>query len=155
MTRLLPPNWHEAYLSRPWAAVPQPPQSYTCGELMRAVHRDFFGIDSPPIPVADAGDLKACIKAMCPERYGLRRLAHNVPPREMDVAFFVKARLRDHCGIAVQTTDGIWVLHCQQQAGVILSPLAELRSHFYRVLWYRHHGLDAAVARRAKEEGCG
>lgn len=153
--RILPPRWHEAYLGRPWAAVPQPPQSYTCGELVRAVHRDFFGIDSPPIPVADAGDLKACVKAMRPERYGLQPLAPGRSPREMDVLFFVKARLRDHCGIAVRTANGLWVLHCQQQAGVILSPLVELRAHFYRVLWYRHPGLDAAAARRAKEAARG
>ena len=51
--------WHEAYLNKPWAAVPRPPETFNCGELVRAVHRDLLGIDSPTIPVPDAANRRA------------------------------------------------------------------------------------------------
>lgn len=148
--RTVAPDWHLAYLGKPWANVPRPPQSYTCGELVRAVHRDLLGIDSPPIPVPDAGVLRDCVAAMKPEIFGLAALPPGARPRELDVAFFARARDRDHCGIACATADGLMILHCLQREGVRLDSQADMRGVYgYRhVRWYRHGGTDAALAAR-------
>lgn len=141
-------TWHEAYLNKPWAAVPRPPETFNCGELVRAVHRDLLGIDSPPIPVPDAANRRACINAMRPERYGLVRLPVGVSPRELDVAFIVRQRLRDHVGIAVATADGLMILHCPQVYGVVLSAPVDMAGVLQKIEWYRHPDIDAALSVR-------
>ena len=83
----LPANWWLTYLGKPWAVDPNPPASYNCGELVRAVHRDLCGIDSPAIPVADAGSRLQCVRAMRPELFGLEALLAGAAPRALDVAF--------------------------------------------------------------------
>lgn len=133
--------WYEDYVGRPWQAVPCPPQSYTCGELVRAVYRDRLGIDSAAI-LADALNLRSCIRAMQPARYGLRPLRVGEQPQEYDVVFLMRASMQDHVGIAVQTGDGLMVMHCQQGVGVTLDSVAELRGAGFRhMAWYRHEQL--------------
>lgn len=138
--------WYENYVGKPWSGVPEPPHSYTCGELVRAVHRDQLGIDSAAI-LADAFKLKSCIRAMVPERYGLQPLQADQSPQEYDVVFLMRASMQDHVGIAVQTMDGLMILHCQQGAGVILNSIAELRGTGFRhMMWYRHKDITGATA---------
>ena len=130
--------WYEQYVGKPWEAVPNPPVSYTCGELVRAVYRDVLSIDSAEI-LADALDTRSCILAMTPERYGLRPLVSGEMPKEFDVAFMLRAEMKDHVGIASQTMDGLMILHCQRGCGVTMDTVAELRgAGFRRMLWYRH-----------------
>lgn len=141
--------WHLAYQGKPWAGVPHPPESYTCGELLRAVHQDVLGIDTPPIPVPDARVQRACVTAMRPGFFGLEALPPGERPREFDVAFFARARDRDHCGVACMTADGLMILHCVQRSGVLLDSLAALRGcyGFRDVGWFRHRDTDAALRR--------
>ena len=80
-----PENWHLRYLGKPWAGVPNPPESYTCGELLRAVHLDLLGIETPPVPAPDARVLKDCIDSMLPGFYGLRPLPDGEAPREFEI----------------------------------------------------------------------
>jgi hypothetical protein len=139
-------NWHEHYLGKPWDRTPNPPQTYNCGELIRAVHLDLFGIDSPAIAVSDAGKLKDCIRAMDAE-YGLYRIIDGRSPREFDVVFLGKGRFTDHCGIMARTTDGLLVLHCMQGAGTCLDSLTELTAMgFTKQFFARHPLVDAALA---------
>ena len=146
-----PSGWYMPYLDKPWAAVPQPPQSYTCGELMRAVHLDLFGLDSPPIAVADATDGRDCLSAMSdPSFYGLRPLAPHERPRSFDVVFFARAGRADHVGIVCESIDGLLALHCVQRMGVRLDGMADLRGGwgFRRMLYWRHANIDAALELR-------
>lgn len=147
---ILSQAWWLRYLGKPWNALPNPPHSYTCGELVRAVHRDFAGIDSPAIPVTDAQSRLACARAMQPEFFGLEPLGENVPPRSLDVAFLGRRSYLGHCGIVVETSEGLRILHCPEAAcGVCLDSLAELRlSGFPLVRFFRHRDLDAALAAR-------
>ena len=147
MRVVAPANWHLAYQGRPWAGTPRPPESYTCGELLRAVHRDMLGIDTPPIPVPDARVLRACVAAMRPGAFGLEALPPGARPREFDVAFFARARDRDHCGVACMTDEGLMILHCIQRSGVLLDSLAVMRGcyGFRDVGWFRHRDADAAL----------
>lgn len=144
-----PKDWHLVYQGRPWAGVPRPPESYTCGELLRAVHRDVLGIDTPPIPAPDARVLRDCIASMTPGFYGLVPLPPGERPREFDVAFFARARDRDHCGMACMTADGLMILHCIQRSGVLLDSPAAMRGcyGFRDVGWFRHREMDAALRR--------
>lgn len=134
------------YIGKPWRAVPDPPHSYTCGELVRAVYRDRLGIDSAAI-LADALNMKSCIRAMNPSRYGLRPLHVDELPQEYDVVFLMRASMQDHVGIAVQTMDGLMILHCQQCVGVTLDSVAELRGVGFRQMsWYRHESIKGPMS---------
>ena len=126
-------GWHERYLGRPWAAAPSPPDSYNCGELLRAVHRDRFGIGSAEI-TADPRRLSECVRAFVPGMFGLRPLGDGERPREFDCCFFFRARYADHCGIAVGTADGLLVMHCVERGGVVMeSPPEALGRGFSRL----------------------
>lgn len=140
-------NWWLDYLGKPWAAAPTPPASYNCGELVRAVHRDLCGIDSPAIPVTDAGSRLQCIRAMRPELFGLESLAEGEAPRALDVVFMGRRACLAHCGMAVETGEGLRVLHCPETAcGVALDSLLELRfSGFPQIRWFRHRDMDRAL----------
>ncbi|MDR1776978.1 MAG: hypothetical protein LBR31_04015 [Desulfovibrio sp.] len=106
---------------------------------------DLHGIDSAIIPVPDAGVLKDCIRAMIPERHGLKWLDSSIPPREFDVCFMGRGRYIDHCGVAVQTTSGLMILHCMQWVGVELDRPVELMAveRFVAQKWARHPALLA------------
>ena len=149
---ILPANWWLAYLGKPWAAVPNPPESYTCGELVRAVHLDLCGIDSPPIPVTNAGSRAQCLRAMQPTLFGLEPLALTIEPRALDVVFLGRRERFGHCGVAVETTEGLRVLHCPEAAcGVTLDSLLELRfAGFPNARWFRHRDMDAALRARGR-----
>lgn len=143
------PNWYMKYLGKPWAGVPNPPESYTCGELLRSVHADMLGIDTPPIPAPDARVLKDCLESMMPDYYGLIPLPNGEEPREFDSVFLARNRYEDHCGIACMTSDGLLILHCQQRVGVHLSSIGEMLALGYqRLRWYRHRDMDKALAER-------
>lgn len=140
-------QWWLRYLGKPWRAVPQPPESYNCGELVRAVHRDMFHIDSPTIPVANPHSRLQCVKAMQPEMFGLLPLPDGVVPRAFDTAFLGRRTCLHHCGVAVETSEGLRILHCPESAcGVCLDTLFELRMiGFPRVRWFRHRHLWEGV----------
>ena len=145
-----PKDWWAVYLGKPWRAVPTPPDSYNCGELVRAVHRDMLGIDSPAIPIADATSRMQCVRAMQPDFFGLEPLPHHVLPRAFDVAFLGRRTYLAHCGMVVETCEGLKILHCPESAaGVCLDSLAELRlSGFPAVRWFRHRQADAALRQK-------
>ncbi len=133
--------WFEEYIGRPWAAVPNPPHSFTCGELGRYVLRERLGLAVAPI-YADAAILRQCVDNLnYPELYSLYRINGN--PQPYDFAFLARCKRADHLGIAVATSEGIQILHCQQGAGVILNSQAELLgTGFRRIDWFRHKDVE-------------
>lgn len=137
-------GWYERYLGRPWEAAPSPPESYNCGELLRAVHRDRFGIDTNAI-TADATRLSECVRAFVPGLFGLRPLEDGERPGEFDCCFFFRARHAAHCGIAVETADGLLIMHCLESGGVVMeSPMEALGRGFARLEWFRHRDFGGA-----------
>lgn len=145
----LPQNWWLKYLGKPWEASPHPPQSYNCGELVRAVHIDLLGIDSPLIPVTNANSPRQCLRAMQPEFFGLLPLAEGEKPHSLDVAFLGRQKILAHCGVAVETLEGLKVLQCPQVAsGVVLDDLVQLRIFgFPEIRWFRHQNLHSSMRR--------
>jgi len=143
MATLLTHNWWVPYLGKPWKANPAPPQSYNCGELARRVLHDQAGIDCPAILVADAESRLACARAMQPDVYGLLPLPEGEKPRSLDVAFLGHRMAMLHCGIGVETFEGLRILHCTEtRAGTILESLPVLAlTGFPRVRWFRHRSL--------------
>ncbi len=132
--------WCDAYIGKPWAPVPDPPRSFSCGELVRHLFRERLGIDMPAI-LANAGVLRECIADIAtPARYGLAPLPAGASPQEFDVAYMVQATRQNHVGLAVDSPDGLLILHCVQGAGVVLNSPAELLGvGFRRIDWCRHH----------------
>jgi hypothetical protein len=137
--------WWEEYLGKPWAAVPDPPRSFTCGELARHILRERLGVETVPI-YADPAVLRQCVDNLDhPELYGLEPASGA--PRPYDFALMAKVERRDHLGIAVQTSEGLMILHCQRWNGVILDSPAELRSSgFRRIEWFRHKDVSEEMA---------
>ncbi len=141
-------RWWEEYIGRPWARVPEPPRSFTCGELVRHVMRERLGVEMLPV-YADPGILRQCVDNLArPELYGLNPVSGQ--PRPYDFMFMSRAGRRDHVGIAVTGPLGLVVLHCRQGAGVVYDSPAQLRGQGFRVLeWFRHEQLteEAALCR--------
>ena len=137
--------WYEEYIGRPWGAVPDPPRSFTCGELVRHIMRERHGIHMPEI-LANAAVLRECLRDIRnPARYGLHPLPAGERPREYDAAYLVRVSREDHVGLGVETGEGLMILHCQPGAGVTLDRPAELLGMGYRRIdWYRHHLLGGA-----------
>lgn len=135
-------DWWIKYLGKPWEAAPNPPHSYNCGELVRAIHLDFFGIDTPAIPIDDARVRRQCVAAMQPDLFGLIPIDGIDAPRDFDVAFMGRKRLA-HCGVAVHTGEGLRILHCPEACcGVCLDTPMELRfMGFPNIRWFRHREL--------------
>lgn len=150
MKVVMPDNWWLPYLGKPWEAVPTPPESYNCGELVRGIHRDFFGIETVQIPVTTAASRLQCMKAMTPDIYGLAPLPPNEQPRTLDVAFLGRRTHLAHCGVAVETIEGLKILHCPESImGVCLDSLLELKyAGFPQVRWFRHRQLEEGLRKK-------
>lgn len=134
-------NWYEQYIGKPWVASPAPPVSFNCGELLRHVHKEL-GIETATIK-ADAISLRECVDNMRPEIFGLRALKEDESAQTFDCAFFARAKYEDHCGIAVETCDGLLILHCLQGVGVVLENAYEALARGFRdINWYRHKELS-------------
>lgn len=135
----LPKDWYERYLGVPWAAVPNPPESYNCGELCRTALRDWTGIDAPMIAVPDASILRDTLKAMRPELYDLVPVSE---PQSLDIVWMCRRIMFDHVGIGVETAEGLLVMHCRPGGDVHLdSPTTLLHTGFSELRWYRHREL--------------
>ena len=131
-------RWHEQYLGRPWAHSPKPPESFNCGELLRFIYRERFGIETPLI-VADTLDLRSCIKDIreIGRYWNFQRVDM---PRDFDIAVMSRSVEADHVGICV----GGDILHCRPKVGVFLDDVFTLRNMGWRGIQYiRPLGLPA------------
>jgi hypothetical protein len=139
-------RWYEELLGRPWKAVPNPPESFTCGHLGQWIFRERLGLDTPLI-WADPATLRECVRNLNDMALYDLLPAHG-PIRPYDVAALSRnSRTVDHMGIAVSTVEGWKILHCQQGAGVVLDGDAELLgTGFRKVFWYRHKGVSEELA---------
>ncbi|MDR2892970.1 MAG: hypothetical protein LBV80_07800 [Deltaproteobacteria bacterium] len=131
--------WWESLLGRPWERVPNPPQSFTCGELVRYLMKEHLGIEMLPV-YADAGVLRECVDNLNqPEMYGLEPVAADDKIQPFDIAFLARCKRFDHVGLAVPGPLGVMVMHCQQGIGVVCDTTAELNgAGFRRLEWFRH-----------------
>lgn len=90
------------------------------------------GIDCPAIPISDAQSRLQCVKAMQPELFGLEPLPMGEIPRGLNVAFPEHRSCVAHCGIGVETNEGLRVLHCPEAAcGVVPDSIPELALRGY------------------------
>lgn len=140
MHKAVKQDWFLDYLGKPWKANPRPPESYNCGELIRNIYIDLFGINTSAIPVSNAQSSLQCARAMKPEIFDLLPLPENEEPHEFDVCFMGRKTLMGHCGIGVNTDYGLNILHCPEAlCGVTLqSPLELKYSGFPFIRWFRH-----------------
>lgn len=127
-------QWYEKYLGKPWACIPEPPYSYNCGELVRAVYMNELAIDSPAI-AADPENYRSVVRDCRDlERYGPFAPVDNTP-REFDLVELYKGSLPDHVGVWT----GRGILHCVRGAGVVHETLTELFGAGFRKFIYNRH----------------
>ena len=139
-------RWYEEYVGKPWAQMPNPPHSFTCGELVKYIYKNRLGVDTPLI-YADPSRLDQCIINLeQPEAYGLYPLEGQ--PRPFDIAYLMRRVKRDHMGMAVRTTEGLMILHCMQTVGVILETAAEIMgtAGARRIEWRRHKDISEEMS---------
>jgi hypothetical protein len=139
--------WFEEYIGKPWEAVPNPPQSFTCGHLGRWIYQQRLGVDTPLI-WANPASLKECIRNVSDMAlYDLFSISDGDRPRPFDVAALSRCKNLDHMGIAVNTVEGLRVLHCQQVIGVVLDSVGELMGTGFRhIIWHRHKNVSQELA---------
>lgn len=132
--------WLYKYLGKPWQAVPTPPESYNCGELVRAVYSNECGIELPAILIDDARNRRQCIEAMQPDSFGFLPLSLVGNHRDFDLILLGRKNQLSHCGLIVNTHEGERVLHCPDAAcGVCLDSFLELKfAGFPLMSIYRH-----------------
>lgn len=133
-------DWFYKYLGKPWQAVPNPPESYNCGELVRTVYRNECNIELPAILIDNARNRRQCIEAMKPDLFGFLPLSEVATHNNFDLILLGRRKQLSHCGLIVNTPDGERILHCPESAcGVCLDSYLELMiAGFPFVSIYRH-----------------
>lgn len=133
-------NWFYKYLGKPWQAVPTPPESYNCGELVRAIYKNELNIELPAILIDNARNRRQCIEAMQPDVFGFLPLSLVARHKDFDLILLGRKRQLSHCGLIVNTNEGEKVLHCPEAAcGVCLDSFIELHiAGFPFVSIFRH-----------------
>jgi hypothetical protein len=143
-------SWYLDYLGKPWASVPNPPASYNCVILCASIYKDRFGIEVGDI-TRDADNFRECLAGFSeaekiPDIWGLVPLSENERPREFDTVFMARSKYQDHCGIMASTPDGLLVLHCIRDAGVILDAPMDMAMHgISKLTFYRRRGTDEGM----------
>ena len=139
-------HWFEQYIGKPWSRLPEPPHSFTCGELVRHIYKDRLNVETPII-YADPARLAQCIRNLEePEAYGFH--AFSCPVRPFDIAYLLRRVKRDHVGLVVRTGEGLMILHCLQGVGVVLETEAEIMGSTgaRRIEWRRHQDVSEELA---------
>lgn len=136
----IPNYWFLEYLGKPWKPIPDPPNSYNCGELVRSIYLDLFNIKTNAIPINNAQSSLQCARAMQPEIFDLLPIPGNEEVKEFDVCFMGRKTFIGHCGIAVNTSEGLRILHCPEAScGVTIHNFIELQfMGFPSIKWFRH-----------------
>lgn len=139
-------DWFYKYLGKPWEAVPTPPESYNCGELVRAIYKNELNIELPAILIDNARNTRQCIEAMRPDMFGFLPLSENQDIKDFDLALLGKKTRLFHCGLAINAVDGLKILHCpDSSSGVCLDDnLGLLLWGFPVIKWHRHKDLYAS-----------
>lgn len=137
--------WWEQYIGKPWADKPDPPHSFSCGELVRYILNGKFDLDIPPIQ-ADPSKLRECLVDLAqPEAFGF--MPFLGPPRPYDVVYLMRRVRRDHVALCVNSRQGLAFLHCIQGQGVVCESEFEMKattgSSFME--WRRHKDITEEV----------
>jgi hypothetical protein len=117
-------RWYEQYVGKPWAGRPTPPDSYNCAVLVTSVYKDILGIDL--LNIENDGEKQyECLKTFKKAvenhlMFGLKPISQNEAHNDFDIVFLARNNFDDHCGVLVNTSDGVLCLHCLQSAGVVL-----------------------------------
>lgn len=134
-------HWARTYLGKPWQSGAGGPDAYDCWGLVRAILRERYDIDVPPVPDADPESILQVASSMLKTT----RRDHWRPvakPEEGDVVTIGKARYPSHCGIWVEA-DGGGVLHCERGVGVCFSKVDDLRLFGWGLIeYYRFSSLS-------------
>jgi hypothetical protein len=139
-------QWYDALLGKPWEAVADPPNSFTCGELCRWILTQRLGLEVRPILV-DHTCFRECIHNMRDlASYNLFPFGGELWP--FDVGTMSRSgKYIDHMGVLVFVKNEVKVLHCHQGIGVSLdSPAQLLASGFRRITWHRHKDMTKELA---------
>jgi hypothetical protein len=125
------PHWTAPYVGKPWD-----PGVNNCYEWFRRVQSEHFGRRLDAVPIDPDRLVAQAAKA----------LAGNVPrgmgwqptdrPEEGDAAFLSQGARPHHIGVVARIDEGLCILHAADCRGVVLSPLASLRTAGWRVMEY-------------------
>ena len=132
-------HWAVPYIGRPWRRGAQGPEEFDCWSFVRWVERERFGRDLAeiivPEPPPGASRVGAYARAFAahPEEWAKWRPTST--PAEGDAVAMSKGREIHHVGLWIDADRG-GILHCLDEIGVILSPVAALRAALWRRIDY-------------------
>ncbi|MFN3646234.1 MAG: hypothetical protein ACK4S2_06930 [Gemmobacter sp.] len=120
-------HWAAELVGRPWVAGVS-----DCWNFARAVWRERWGWDVPPVPV-DAADPRAARRAFAVDYQATGWAPAVAPLAEGDAVLMAKGRWPCHVGVLVLLPEGPACLHSVEGAGVIVTPLPRLADLGYRI----------------------
>lgn len=112
------------------------PEAYDCWGLVRQVVRVRYGIEMPPVAVADAGADNAAAIAQAARASGWSP-AHDEAPRDGDVAIMRNLLGERHIGTVIEADGSLGLLHAIEGAGVCFQPLPAVRLAFRGLEFWR------------------
>lgn len=102
-------HWINSYLGRPWRADCDGPEAYDCKGLVRAVQKEQWCRDVPPLLQVDAATDWAEVRASC-QRSGWQPKPEGVSACGGDI-LLVRGLNGPHVGVFVQLGRRLLVLH--------------------------------------------
>lgn len=150
-------HWAEQYIGRPWSSGSRGPHAFDCWGLLYWIYKHHHGIELPMFSDVCASDRLAVLRAMRDEEQA--HLKDPLPGSKwsgwvsqtqlIDNAAVVLGgkEMLTHAAYCVSTKHGMRLLHCNQQAGVVLQTLPDLMRScgFSRHIIYTHASIHPSV----------
>lgn len=133
-------HWACDLIGRPYSLDPVAPESFNCWSLVRHVFETVHGIEMPVIAVGqkdpETPDNVAAIKRAA--AVSGWKPSGDALPAEHDIVLMSSIQGR-HVGVMVSANGSLLLLHCMEQVGVCVQPLADLaRMGFHGFAFWRH-----------------
>lgn len=116
-------HWAAQYQNDTWQAGAEGPHAWDCWSFFRHVQAMHFGRKVPTVGI-DASNIHAVAHAFTGHDERARWQEVNAP-LEGDAALLAHSRYPSHVGVYLDV-DGGGVLHCQNGAGVLFTPVRKL-----------------------------
>jgi hypothetical protein len=140
-------HWATDLIGRPYRRGAHGPDEFDCWGLVRHVFATVHGIDMPVVTVGSLDDATldnvAAIKRAAQVSGWRPSGDHTMAEHDIVLMNGLEGR---HVGVMVRANGALLLLHCVEQLGVCVQPLADLaRSGFTGFVFWRRGDDDGAV----------
>lgn len=132
-------HWATDLIGRPYRRGAHGPDAFDCWGLVRHVFAQIHGIEMPVIEVGQLDDATPDNVAAIKRAAAVSgwKPSDDAQPRENDIVLMNGIDGR-HVGVIVAANGALLLLHCMEQVGVCVQPLADLqRMGFHGFVFWR------------------